>query len=156
MRISPSLNENNGSLHNTHARARHTQSLAAREFLNTLIMRNRAAGNRRNFYNSGDESFCLPEGETSSACALSPLVFKSADAGRVSPQRTCDDGSDSGSRISPGPPPASSRSKCCAVLSLLPLQQEMPFPLVWPGKGERPNDWHYRVYRQPPLSRSER
>lgn len=84
--------------------ARHTQSPAAREFLNTLIMRNRAAGNHGNFYNCGDESFCLPEGETSSVCALPLLFFKCADTRRVSPPRTCDDGSDSGSPISPGPP----------------------------------------------------
>lgn len=62
---------------------------------------------------------------------------------KVSPPRTCDD--DSGSRISPGSS-TSSRSKHCAVLSLLPLEQEMPFPVVWPDEGKFLNGLHVCLY----------
>lgn len=74
---------------------------------------------------------------------------------KVSPPRTCDDDDDSGSRISPGSS-TSSRSKPCAVLSLLPLLQEMPFPVVWPGEGKFLNDLNYCVYLHPPLNHSEK
>lgn len=52
--------------------------------------------------------------------------------------------------ISPGSS-TSSRSKLCAVFSLLPPSQEMPFPVSGLAREKFLNDQHYRVCLHPPL-----
>lgn len=145
--FNPLLNDNN-KLHTPNTQ------LTAWDLHNVLIMRIRAAGNYANFYNSSDESFLLPrEGKKKKLVLLRFLRLRAKVLTvKVSPPRTCDDDSDSALANSPKAPPHPEDQSPSLVLSLRSLEQEMPFPVVWPCEGKFLNHGHYCVCLHPSRS----
>lgn len=144
-RIPILLNDNNKSL--SYTLTPNTQ-LTAWDLHNVLIMRIWAAGNYANFFNSSDESFLLtPEGKTSSGS----VSCKSADSKSVTTTHLWRRQWLSLANY-PNAPPHPEDQSASLVLSLRSLEQEMPFPVVWPCEGKFLNHGHYCVCLHPSRS----